>query len=68
MRIIKLKKQFSANTQIFSTLFAFLFLIFGACNETSEESEQPKERRTKVIIESPMYENPWWLYGGARRN
>jgi hypothetical protein len=22
----------------------------------------------EVIIETPMYENPWWLYGGARRN
>jgi hypothetical protein len=22
----------------------------------------------EVIIETPMYENPWWLYGGASRN
>jgi hypothetical protein len=21
----------------------------------------------EVIIETPMYENPWWLYGGAKR-
>jgi hypothetical protein len=22
----------------------------------------------EVIIETPMYKNPWWLYGGAKRN
>jgi hypothetical protein len=22
----------------------------------------------KIIIETPVYENPWWLYGGAKRN
>ena len=21
----------------------------------------------EIIIETPMYENPWWLYGGAKR-
>ncbi len=22
----------------------------------------------EIIIETPIYENPWWLYGGAKRN
>ena len=24
--------------------------------------------KNEVIIETPIYENPWWLYGGANRN